>query len=129
MLLVRRADVAAVIGRALVGAVLGGWGVRRVAAWVGVARSTVRGWLDRFVWRAERLRAHFTRWALWLAPSWARLAPQGSLAADALVALLAAGEAAGGGLGGEGRWQFAATATGGRLLCNTSAPFPAPWQR
>jgi hypothetical protein len=24
-------------------------------------------------------------------------------------------------------WTFASAATGGRLLANTSAPFPAPW--
>lgn len=127
-LLLRRADVVLVIGRALVLHV-GGWAKRGIAALLGVARSTVRGWLARFAARAEVLRAHFTRWALWLEPAWTRLEPHGWPVGDALAALLAAGEAARRGHGSAGVWQFASTATGGRLLCNTSAPFPAPWRR
>ena len=126
VLLLRRAVVVALIGRALVLHVAG-WGRRRIADLLGVARSTVRGWLARFVERAELVRAHFTRWALWLQPAWTRLEPQGAPVADALAALLAAGQAAHRGQGAWGVWQFASAATGGRLLCNTSAPFPAPW--
>lgn len=128
-LLSRRADVVAVIGRALLLAVGQGWACRRIAGVLAVARSTVRGWLARFGERAEALRAHFTRWALWLEPVWTRLEPAGSPVADALAALLAAGSVAGERLDGVGVWQFAAAATDGRLLCNTSAPFPAPWMR
>lgn len=126
-LLLRRADEVEVIGRALVLSVVAGWGCGRVAGRVGRPRSTVRGWLSRLAGRAEVVRAHFTRWALWLQPAWTRLQPQGCPAADALAALLAAGQAAGDRLGVVGVWRFAATATGGRLLCNTSAPFPGPW--
>ena len=127
-LLLRRADVAALIGRGLLLGVVEGWACRRIAGVLGRPRSTVRGWLARFVERAELLRAHFTRWALWLESAWTRLEPQGTPAGDALVALLAAGRAARARLGGVGVWSFASTATAGRLLCNTSAPFPAPWR-
>lgn len=121
--------MAAVIGRGLLLAVGEGWACRRLVRLLGVARSTVRGWLARFTLRAELLRAHFTRWALWLEPAWTRLQPEGSPAADALAALLAAGQAAARAhLDGVGVWEFASTATAGRLLCNTSAPFPAPWR-
>ncbi|WP_198152776.1 hypothetical protein [Pseudofrankia sp. DC12] len=54
--LARRADAVAVIGEA-VGLAAGGMGVRRVAAAVGRAPSTVRGWLGRLTGRAPRLRA------------------------------------------------------------------------
>jgi transposase len=49
---VRRADAVAVIGAALVLAAAGA-GFRTVAARVGVAQGTVRGWLRRFRVRAE----------------------------------------------------------------------------
>ena len=126
--LLRRGDFAAVIGRALAAWAVGD-GQRQIAAALGVPRSTVRGWLSRLAARAERIRAHFTRWALWLAPSLARLEPSGSLVGDAVAAMATAWEAAGGDLAGLGRWGFASAATGGRLLCNTSASFPAPWKR
>jgi hypothetical protein len=45
---------------------------------------------------------------------------------DAVDAIVAAAQAATGVVGLD-RWQFAAAATGGRLLGNTTAPFPAPW--
>jgi len=88
-----------------------------------VARSTVRGWLDRFVELAERLRAHFTNWALWLDVGLARIEPSGTALADAVTAVTVAAEAA----GSKSPWRFASAATAGRLLCNTSSPFPAPW--
>ena len=125
-LLLRRAVVVAVVGRALVLHVAG-WGQRRIAGRLGVARSMVRGWLARFACRAEALRSHFTRWALWAEPAWTRLEPCSSPVADALAALLAAGEAARRSQGSRCAWQFASAATGGRLLCNTRSPFPAPW--
>lgn len=124
--LLRRGDLAAVIGRALAAWAVG-QGQRQIAAALGVPRSTVRAWLSRFAARAERIRAHFMRWALWLAPSLTRLEPSGSLVGDALAAMAAASQAAGGQLAGLGRWGFVSAASGGRLLCNTSAPFPAPW--
>jgi hypothetical protein len=55
-----------------------GWGQRPIAAAVGVARSTVRGWLSRFAVVAEQVRAHLVRWALWLDAGLVRLEPSGS---------------------------------------------------
>jgi hypothetical protein len=124
--LLRRCDLVEVIGRALL-LRAAARGQRPIAAMLGVPRSTVRGWLDRFVARAEAIRAHFVRWAVWLAPDVVGVAPSGSALADAVGAMVMAAGAAVGGLVGLDRWQFAAAATGGRLLANTSAPFPAPW--
>jgi len=125
-MLVRRGDWAAVIGRALE-LKAAGWGQRPIAATVGVCRSTVRGWLSRFAEVAEQVRAHLTRWAIWLDPGLVRIDPAGSLLGDAIVAVAAAGGVAAARLGIGCRWTFASVATGGRLLCNTTSPFPGPW--
>jgi hypothetical protein len=64
---------------------------------------------------------------LWLAPSRSRIDPTGTgPIGDAVAAIVAAGQAAAAVPVG-GVWPFASAATGGRLLDNTSAPFPAPW--
>jgi hypothetical protein len=126
VLLLRRCELIALIGRALA-LRAAGCGQRRVAAAVDVPRSTMRGWLSRFAVGAERLRAHFMRWALWLDAAAVRMVPQGSMTADAVAAVSLAAAAARRRLGVDDVWQFAAAATGGRLLCNTSSPFPAPW--
>lgn len=55
----RRADVAGVIGAGLEIAALG-MGHRQVAAHLGRAKGTVRGWLRAFAGRAEEVRRHFT---------------------------------------------------------------------
>jgi len=127
-MLLRRGYGVEVIGRVLELAALG-VAARRVALMLTLARSTVRGWLERFRRRAELLRGHFTGWLLWLAPSASRLDPVQGAVADAVAALAAAGGVAVGALDVDSVWQFAALATGGRLLCNTSSPFPAPWTR
>ena len=123
-MLLRRSDWVEVIGRALE-LKAAGVGQRPIAAKIGVPRSTVRGWLARFAEMAERLRAHFTRWALWEDVRLSRIEPAGSLLADAVAALVVAASATGAGC----VWRFAAAATAGRLLCNTSSPFPAPFNR
>lgn len=125
-MLARRGDWAALIGRALELKVTG-LGQRPIAAAVGVCRSTVRGWLSRFAAVAEQVRAHLTRWALWLDPGLVRIEPSGSGFGDAIAAVVAAGGAAADRLGIGCRWTFASAATGGRLLCNTTSPFPGPW--
>lgn len=125
-MLARRGDFAELIGRALE-LKAAGLGQRPIAAAVGVARSTLRGWLSRFTAVAETVRAHLVRWALWLDPGLVRLEPSGSGFGDAITAVAAAGGAATSRLGIESRWAFASAATGGRLLCNTTSPFPAPW--
>lgn len=128
-LLLRRAHGMEVIGAALELAAVG-TAQRRIARRVGAARSTVRGWLARLAVRAEALCAHFARWLLWLIPSRSRV-EVGDVGpvAGVVAVVLAAGRAAVERLGASGVWRFAAAATGGRLLCNTSAPLPAPWAR
>lgn len=125
-MLVRRGYAVGVIGRVLELAAAA-VPLRRIAARLGLARSTVRGWVDRFRGRVEVLRAHFTAWLLWLAPSRSRIDPAGGPLADAVAVICAAAGAAAGTVEVGGVWPFASAATGGRLLANTSAPFPAPW--
>jgi len=57
--LLRRADLAEVIGAALAARAAGA-GFRTVAAGLGRAEPTVRGWLRRFGGRAEAVRVFFT---------------------------------------------------------------------
>lgn len=130
IVLVRRGYTAAVIGRVLEWAAAG-MAVRRLAGLAELPRSTVRGWLARFSALAEVLAGHFLAWLLWLAPSRARLGSsrQATAVADTVAAVVAAGQAGSGVVDGQGVWAFASAATGGRLLCNTTAPFPAPWTR
>lgn len=125
--LLRRGFTVEVIGRGLELAARG-VATRAVAVTIGIARSTVRGWLERFRSRTEVLRAHFTAWLLWLAPSASRVDPVGGVVADAVAAVVAAGLVAVEVLDAASVWQFASAATGGRLLANTSPPFPAPWR-
>ena len=61
VLLVRRADTAAVIGAGLTAKATGA-GHRLIAALLGRPPETVRGWLRRFAERVEAVRAVFTRW-------------------------------------------------------------------
>jgi hypothetical protein len=125
--LLRRLDLAEVIGAALL-ARAGGRSLRQIAAWLGVPLSTVRGWFGRFTKRAALIWGHFTRLAAWLDPSVAAPQPRGSPLVDAVEAIGVAAVAAARRLGAHaGPFQFASGASGGRLLCNTSAPFPAPW--
>lgn len=126
-MLLRRGDLVEVVGGALAAGAVGD-GARTIAQALGVPRSTVRGWLARFADQAERVRAHFTGWAVWLGVAPADLSPQVSPVADAVAAMVAASVAACGEFAGLGRWAFVSAATGGRLLANTSAPFPAPWR-
>lgn len=125
-MLARRGYDVEVIGRVLELAAVA-TPVRRIAGALGMARSTVRGWVDRFRARAGLLRGHFTAWLLWLAPSRSRIDPAGGPLVDAVAVITAAAGAAAGAVEVGGVWPFASAATGGRLLTNTSAPFPAPW--
>ena len=124
--LLRRRDLGEVIGQALVTWVAG-VGHRRIARSLGVPATTVRGWLRRFSERAALLRAHFTRLAFWLDPSLGPILPRASPEADALEAIALATRGAAGRFGPAPVWWFASGATAGRLLANTSSPFPAPW--
>lgn len=60
--LLRRADAAAVIVSALAAKAVRRVGFRRIAAELARPAETVRGWLRRFVERAEAVRAVFTVW-------------------------------------------------------------------
>lgn len=123
--LLRRVDEAAVIGAALFEAAAGG-GQRRIAAVLGRPRETVRGWLQRFAARAERVRAHFSSWALALDARLDEIELRSTPLARALEAIGLATRAASILLGPRPPWSWAAALTGGMLLSNTSSPFPVP---
>ena len=92
LLLVRRADTAAVIGAAFV-ARAAGIGHRQIAVLLGRPPGTVRGWLRRFAGRVEAVRVVFTRWCRALAPDPVLPGPAGSAWADAIAAVTAAARA------------------------------------
>ena len=117
LMLVRRADVAVVIGSALV-AKAAGAGHRRIAAGLGRPVETVRGWLRRFGTRVEAVRAVFTWWCRALAPDPVLPGPAGSDWADALAVITAAAGAVAGrfGLGTVACWEVASAVSAGRLL-------------
>jgi hypothetical protein len=120
----RRRDAVEVIGVALL-AKQAGAGYRRIAAGLGVPATTVRGWLRRFGERAGFLCVQFVALAHRLDPGLGRVAPRGSPTADALEAIGVAAAAAARRFGPVPVWWFAAGASAGRLLANTSSPFPA----
>lgn len=123
--LVRRRDGVEVVGAALTAKVRGD-GHRRIAADLGRSVSTVRGWLCRFAVMAVALREHFTRWAHTLDPGHDRLSPGGSGLFDAVEAIGVLGAVAVRRFGPRPPWLLASVVTGGRLLGNTSSPFPQP---
>lgn len=122
--LARRRDAVADIGAALT-AKASGSGHRPIAAELGVPAATVRGWLRRFAAMAERVRTHFTRWAVALDPMLGPLEPAGSGFADA-VAAIGAAAAAVRRLGPRPAWHVASVLSAGGLLSNTSSPWVAP---
>ena len=117
LVLLRRADVAAVIGSALA-AKAGGAGYRRIAAGLGRPVETVRGWLRRFSGRLEAVRAVFTCWCGALAVDPVLPEPAGSAWADALAAIsaVALALAARFGLVTVACWEVASAVSSGRLL-------------
>ncbi len=122
--LLRRFDVAEAIGEALV-LKAAGWGHRRIAAGFGVPSTTVRDWLRRFALRAEAIRSHFTALAYLLDSSLGAIQARGSPQGDAVEAMVVASCCAARRFGPGPLWQFVSGASGGRLLSNTSSPFPA----
>ena len=113
--LLRRQDEVAVIGEAIE-AKVAGMAYRRIAAGLGVHADTVRGWLRRFVERAEPLRAHFTRMAVALDPELGAVPPAGSGIADALEAIAVAARAWVLRFGPGDPWRIASRLSGGGLL-------------
>lgn len=123
--LLRRRDAVGDIGDALV-AKAAGSGCRSIGARLGVPAATVRGWLRRFAAMAERVREHFTTWAVALDPQLGPLAPAGSTFADAVGAIGVAAAAAVRRLGPRPAWSLASWLTRGGLLATRAAPWAAP---
>jgi hypothetical protein len=129
--LLRRADLAVVIGTALA-AKAAGAGCRRIAVVLGRPVETVRGWLRRFAGRVEAVRSVFTRWLRALDVDPVMPEPAGTRWADAITAITAAARALATrfGLGTVAPWEVAVAVSGGRLLApdwpsgwiNTSSP-------
>jgi uncharacterized protein DUF6431 len=118
----RRADVAEVIGAGLEIAALG-MGHRSIAAVLGRAEGTVRGWLRRFRLRAEDVRRHFTVVLVAVADDPVMPDAAGSAVADAVSAVAAAHRAAATrwpDMHTVSRWEFAGRVIGGRLLASSS---------
>lgn len=124
--LLRRRDLAEVIGAALQARFVDGTSRKKVAAGAGVEPDTARGWLRRFVGRAEEVRVVFTEWAHRLDPGLGAIEPRGSPAADALEAIGVAAAAATRKLAPAPTWAFVAGVSGGRLLSNANCPLPPP---
>ena len=124
MALSRRRDEVSVIGSAIE-ANVAGEGHRLIAGRLGVPADTVRGWLRRFAEHAERIRMHFTRWAVALDPELGAVLPAGSGIADALEAIAVVARAWVLRFGPGDPWRIACLLSGGVLLGNTNSPFPA----
>lgn len=122
--LARRADVVAVIGAALA-AKAAGTGHRPIAAGLGRAASTVRGWLRAFAANAGQIQAVFTALLHELDP----LAGPAPVSATAFVgavqvigAVAAAARRRFGVVGTASPWRHASALSGGLLL---ASPVPA----
>lgn len=116
--LLRRADLAEVIGAALAAKALGS-GVLPIAAAAGRPAGTVRGWLRRFGSRAEQVRVFFTRLLVEAGVDPVVPAQGTSPFADAVAAVAGAAAAVASrwpGVGTVTPWRVAAAASGGRLL-------------
>lgn len=120
--LLGRRDAVGVIGAALTARATGSSIARTAARVVGVPFATVRGWLRRFAVVADAVRARFTVLAHDLDPQLGPIRATRSAAGDAVEAIGQAARAAAVRLGPVDAWQFAASASVGRLLCNTSCP-------
>jgi len=123
---VRRIDPAEVIGQALWAVFVEGEHHEDAAARLGVPHDTVIGWLRRFRREALRIAAHFTRWLLALDPGRTAPEPVGSEAANAVERIAAAAQAASLRRGVRPVWSWASALSAGKLLSNTSSPWPGP---
>lgn len=123
--LLRRADLAAVIGEALLAIYRVGKKRREVAAEAGVAAATLRGWRRRFAERAAEIRTRFSTLAHRWDPELGAIQDQGSAVLDALEAIGVAAAAGVRQFRPQPLWSLVAGASGGRLLSNTSCPLPS----
>jgi hypothetical protein len=127
IVLLRRRDEVAVIGEAIE-AHVAGVGCRPIASRLGVPADTVRGWLRRFVGRAELIRALFTRCAVVLDPMLGPVLPAGDGVTDALEAVAVAARAWVLRLGRRPVWQIVSRlSVGGLLSRNTSSLATGAW--
>lgn len=115
--LLRRADLAVLIGTALAAKAVG-VGYRRIAELLGRPAATVRGWLRRFGGRVELVRGVFTGWVRALDPDPVMPGPAGSAWGDAIAAVVAAARAVADRfvLSEVPPWEVAAAVSSGRLL-------------
>jgi hypothetical protein len=124
LVLLRRVDLAAVIGVALVARHVERRSRVELGRATGAPWDTVRGWLRRFEKRAVEVRTEFAelahRWDAELGP----IEPRATAALDALEAMGVAAAAAVRRFGPTPLWELVAGASGGRLLSNTSSPIP-----
>ncbi|MFG1876489.1 hypothetical protein ACGFIV_16775 [Sphaerisporangium sp. NPDC049003] len=111
--LVRRADLAEVIGAALA-AKAAGLGARPIAVELGRPVETVRGWLRRFAGRAEVVRTRFTVLLVDVGVDPVPPASAASPFADAVAAVFGASVAA------ASRWPEVGEVSPWRLACAAS---------
>ncbi|MGW2707303.1 hypothetical protein [Streptomyces sp. NPDC001340] len=117
----RRMDAAEVIGAGLEIAALG-IGHRQVAARLGLAEDTVRGWIRRFRRRSEDVRRYFTVALVALADDPVMPEPAASPFSDAVSVVAAAHQAAATKwpeMHTVSRWAFAGRVIDGRVLTST----------
>lgn len=126
VVLLRRRDLAVVIGRAVHAHFAEGVSQEKVAETAGVHPDTARRWLRRFAANAVVLQAGFVALAHGLDPRLGPVGPQGSPGRDALEAIGVAAAAAARRWGPTPLWSFVSGATGGRLLANTSCTVAVP---
>jgi hypothetical protein len=125
--LLRRQDEVEVIGAAIE-AHVAGEGHRPIAARLGVAAGTVRGWLRRFAANAQVIRALFIRYAVALDPMLGPIVPAGSVVVDALEAIAVAGRAWVLRFGPQPVWRIVSRLSAGGLLSrNTSSLATGAW--
>jgi hypothetical protein len=122
--LLRRRDLAEVIGEALHARFVERKSRAEVTDGAGVPPDTARGWLRRFVVRAPQIRELFTTWAHHFDAGLGVIEARGSPEADALEAIGVAAAAAARRLGPSPLWSFVAGVSGGLVLSNTSCPLP-----
>jgi len=119
-----RLDTAETIGAVITEVAGGACGVRPAAARAGVPHTTARGWVRRFCGRAGELGIAFAALAVELGGEAIR--PAAGAGRFALAAIGAAFGAAAGlpGWLAMGRWRFASSVSGGKLIAaNKSSPF------
>jgi hypothetical protein len=127
VMLPRRADAVEVVGEALIAAAAGE-GYRPIAARLGRPAATVRGWVRRFVARAEETRQHAMRCLIRFDLGVVRIEPDpdATPVQTALVLLGAAAAAVERRFRARARspWQLVSALCSGQLLANTSCPYP-----